>query len=279
MTTFWTTARFLEPFLYIDSHAHLEGHKFDQDRAEVLERAREAGLERILAIGSGTGPGTLDCAIKIAAQHDWISATLGIHPHEAKLAGEADYAEMEQLARHPRIVAWGEIGLDYFYDHSPREVQKEVFRRQMEQARTARLPIIIHCRPSNNSENAWDDTIQTLREHWTSSGLGGILHCFTGEWKHAQAALAMGFYISFAGNVSFPKAENIRAAARQVPLDRMLIETDSPFLAPVPHRGKRNEPAFVVNTAEAIGQLRGMGKEEIGERTAENFYQLFPTTR
>jgi TatD DNase family protein len=265
--------------MYIDSHAHLEGHKFDQDRAEVLQRARAAGLERILAIGSGTGPGTLDCAIKIAEQHDWIFATLGIHPHEAKLAGEADYAEMEQLARHPRIIAWGEIGLDYFYDHSPREAQKEVFQRQMEQARTARLPIIIHCRPSNNSENAWDDTIQMLRDHWASSGLGGILHCFTSEWKHAQAALDMGFDVSFAGNVSFPKAENIRQAAKQVPLERMLIETDSPFLAPVPHRGKRNEPAFVVNTAETIAQLRGSNKEDIGARTAESFYTLFPKTR
>jgi TatD DNase family protein len=265
--------------VYIDSHAHLEGHKFDADRAEVLARARAAGLERILAIGSGTGPGTLDCAIKIAEQHHWIFATLGIHPHEAKLAGEADYAEMEQLARHPKIVAWGEIGLDYFYDHSPRDVQQEVFRRQMGQAQAARLPIIIHCRPSNNSENAWDYTIQMLREHWASSGLGGILHCFTGEWKHAQAALDMDFYVSFAGNVSFPKAENIRAAAKQVPLERMLIETDSPFLAPVPHRGKRNEPAFVVNTADTIAQLRGMSKEEIGEKTAENFYKLFPKTK
>jgi TatD DNase family protein len=265
--------------LYIDSHAHLEGHKFDSDRAEVFARARAAGLQRILAIGSGTGPGTLDCAIKIAEQHDWVFATLGIHPHEAKLAGEADYAEMEQLAKHPKIMAWGEIGLDYFYDHSPREVQQEVFRRQMEQARAARLPIVIHCRPSNNSENAWDDTIQMLNCHWASSGLGGILHCFTGEWKHAQAALDMGFYISFAGNVSFPKAENIRAAGRQVPLDRMLIETDAPFLAPLPHRGKRNEPAFVVHTAEAIAQLRGMSKEKIGARTMENFYTLFPKTR
>jgi TatD DNase family protein len=265
--------------VYIDSHAHLEGHKFDSDRAEVFERARNAGLQRILAIGSGTGPGTLDCAIRIAEQHDWVFATLGIHPHEAKLAGEADYAEMDQLARHPKIVAWGEIGLDYFYDHSPREVQQEVFRRQMEQARAAKLPIVIHCRPSNNSENAWDDTIQMLRDHWSATGLGGILHCFTGEWKHAQAALDMDFYLSFAGNVSFPKAENIREAARQVPLERMLIETDSPFLAPVPHRGKRNEPAFVVNTAEAIAQLRGSTKEEIGVRTAENFYSLFPRTR
>ncbi len=265
--------------MYIDSHAHLEGPKFEGDRAQVLERARQAGLERILAIGSGTGPGTLDCAIKIAEQHDWIYATMGIHPHEAQLATDADFAEMEQLAKHKKVMAWGEIGLDYFYDHSPRDIQKEVFRRQMELARAARLPIVIHCRPTNNSENAWDDTLEMLRQHWASSGIAGILHCFTGEWKHARAALDMGFYISFAGNVSFPKAENIRASARQVPLDRMLIETDSPFLAPVPHRGKRNEPAFVVNTAETIGGLHGMSKEEIGERTAENFYALFPGTK
>ena len=265
--------------MYIDSHAHLEGHKFDSDRAEMLTRAREAGLERILAIGSGTGPGTYDCALTIAEQHDWIFASTGLHPHEASVATAADYAEMERLAKHPKLIAWGEIGLDYFYDHSPRDVQKEVFRRQMELAAAAKLPIIIHCRPSNNSENAWDDTLQMLGDHWAPSGLPGILHCFTGEWKHAQAALDIGFYVSFAGNVSFPKAENIREAAKQVPLDRMLIETDSPYLAPVPHRGKRNEPGFVVNTAEAIGQLRGMSKEEIGQQTAQNFYALFPQAR
>ncbi|HEV3038470.1 MAG TPA: TatD family hydrolase [Candidatus Angelobacter sp.] len=264
--------------MYIDSHAHLEGNRFDSDRTQVLERARQAGLDRILAIGSGTGPGTLDCAIKIAEQHDWIYATMGIHPHEAQLATDADFAEMEQLAKHSKIIAWGEIGLDYFYDHSPRDVQKNVFRRQMEQARAAKLPIVIHCRPTNNSENAWDDTLNMLREQWASSGIPGILHCFTGEWKHAKAAMDMGFYISFAGNVSFPKAENIRESARQVPLDRMLIETDSPYLAPVPHRGKRNEPAFVVNTAETIAPLCGTSKEEIGQRTATNFYTLFPKT-
>lgn len=264
--------------MYIDSHAHLEGNKFDSDRTQVLERARAAGLERIMAIGSGTGPGTLDCAIRIAEQHEWIFATIGIHPHEAKLATEPDYTEMQHLASNRRVIAWGEIGLDYFYDHSPREVQQEVFRRQMEMARNARLPIVIHCRPSNNSENAWDDTIRMLTAHWKSSGLGGILHCFTGEWKHASAAMDMGFYISFAGNVSFPKAATIRESATKVPLERMLIETDSPFLAPVPHRGKRNEPAFVVNTAEAIAELRGLKKEEIGRKTTQNFYALFPRT-
>jgi TatD DNase family protein len=273
--------RFARDFrkMYIDSHAHIEGPKFDSDRAEMLARAREAGLERILAIGSGEGPGTYDCALKIAEQHDWIFASTGLHPHEANVATDADYQEMARLAQHPKLIAWGEIGLDYFYDHSPREVQREVFRRQMELAAEARLPIIIHCRPSNNSENAWDDTLQMLQQHWAPAGLPGILHCFTGEWKHAQAALAIGFYISFAGNVSFPKAENIREAAKQVPADRMLIETDSPYLAPVPHRGKRNEPSFVVNTAEAIAQLRGSTKEETGKQTAENFYRLFPQTR
>jgi len=265
--------------VYIDSHAHLEGHKFDSDRAEMLTRARETGLERILAIGSGTRPGTYDCALKIAEQHDWIFASTGLHPHEASVAADADYAEMERLAKHPKLIAWGEIGLDYFYDHSPRDVQKEVFRRQMDLAAAAKLPIIIHCRPSNNSENAWDDTLQMLRDHWAPSSLLGILHCFTGEWKHAEAALDIGFYISFAGNVSFPKAENIREAAKQVPLDRMLIETDSPYLAPVPHRGKRNEPSFVINTAETIAQLRGMSKEEIGKQTTQNFYRLFPTAK
>ena len=265
--------------MYIDSHAHLEGHKFDYDRAEILTRARDAGLERILAIGSGTGPGTYDCALKIAEQYDWIFASTGLHPHEASLATETDYEEMARLAQNPKLIAWGEIGLDYFYDHSPREIQKEVFRKQMELAAEAKLPIIIHCRPSNNSENAWDDCLEMLRDHWAPSGLPGILHCFTGEWKHAEAALEIGFYISFAGNVSYPKAENIRLAAQQVWADRMLIETDSPYLAPVPHRGKRNEPSFVVNTAEAIAQLRGSTKEEIGRQTTGNFYRLFPQTR
>ena len=245
----------------------------------MLTRAREAGLERILAIGSGTGPGTYDCALEIAEQHEWIFASTGLHPHEASVATEADYEEMTRLAENPKLIALGEIGLDYFYDHSPRDVQKEVFRRQMELAAKAKLPIIIHCRPSNNSENAWDDTLQMLREHWAPTGLPGILHCFTGELKHAEAALAIGFYISFAGNVSYAKAENIRQAAKQVPADRMLIETDSPYLAPVPHRGKRNEPSFVVNTAEAIAQLRGVSKEEVGRQTTENFYRLFPQTR
>jgi TatD DNase family protein len=204
-----------------------------------------------------------------------IFATIGIHPHEAKLAGEEDFAQLASLARHPRVLAWGEIGLDYYYDHSPRDIQKSVFLRQLEMAQAARLPIVIHCRPSTNSQNAWDELISLLRRHWAQSGLGGVLHCFTGELEHAHAALEMGFLISFAGNVTFPKAENIRRAAQTLPLDRILIETDSPFLTPVPHRGKRNEPAFVVEVARQIAELRGAVRERIGLATTENFHRFF----
>ena len=261
--------------MFIDSHAHLEGKRFDQDREQVISRAHEAGVEAILAIGIGDGPGTLDCAIKLAERFPAIYATTGIHPHEAELAKESDFAEMERLARHPKVIAWGEIGLDYFYDHSPRDVQANVFVQQMELAGAAKLPIIIHCRASDGSENAWDDTIRLLRENWASSGLGGILHCFSGTLAHAQAALDLGFTVSFAGNLTFPKAHSIRDVAKELPLERILIETDSPFLAPIPHRGKRNEPAFVVETARVLADIRGLSLDEIGARTTENFYRFF----
>ena len=261
--------------LLVDSHAHLEGERYDADRDQVLARARETGVQTIVAIGSGTGPGSLDCAIKIAEQHDWIRATVGIHPHEAKLAEENDFTELEKLAKNPRVIAWGEIGLDYFYDHSPRPLQEQVFIRQMEMARAAKLPIIIHCRPSENSEDAWNECLRQIRQHWAGSGLGGVLHCFTGSLEHMRAALGMGFMISFAGNVTFPKTQNIREAAKEVPLERMLIETDSPFLAPVPHRGKRNEPAFVKEVARQLGELRGITMEEVAEQTTANFREFF----
>jgi TatD DNase family protein len=261
--------------MFIDSHAHLDGERFDGDREAVIERAREAGVRNIVAIGNGDGPAQVDCGIRLAEKYDFIYATLGIHPHEARLADEAAYQNMERLARHPKVIAWGEIGLDYFYDHSPREMQKEVFIRQMELAAAAKLPIVIHCRPSEASDDAWEDCLGLMRERWAANGLGGILHCFTGNWPQAQRALDMGFMISFAGNVTFPKAQQIRDAALEVPLERMLIETDSPYLAPVPHRGKRNEPAFVTETARKLGELRGLSAEEVGERTSRNFYKFF----
>jgi TatD DNase family protein len=267
--------------MFIDSHAHLEGKRYDVDRDEVLARAKQNGIEAYLAIGNGEGPDTADCGIKLAEKYDGkpeyprIWASVGIHPHEANLANEAADSQMLQWARHPKVIAWGEIGLDYFYDRSPREIQKTVFLRQMELARTAKLPIIIHCRPSDNSENAWDDCLSLISERWRSSGLSGILHCFTGTVEHVRRALDMGFMISFAGNITFPKAQPIRDAAQVVPLDRILIETDSPYLAPIPHRGQRNEPAFVREVARQIGELRSLPAEEIGSQTTQNFYTFF----
>ena len=265
--------------MFVDSHAHLEMPQFDADRDAMLRRAHDAGIETVIAVGSGTGPGSLDCAIELAnrdkAGEPRIYATVGIHPHEARLATYADFDEMSALARNPKVIAWGEIGLDYFYDHSPREVQRSVFRKQLELARAARLPVVIHCRPSEKSQNAWDECLAVLAEQWATSGLGGVLHCFTGQIEHAQRALDMGFMVSFAGNVTFPKAQNIRDAARELPLDRIFIETDSPFLAPAPHRGKRNEPAFVREVARLIGELRGVAAEKIAFHTTENVYAFF----
>ena len=265
--------------MFIDSHCHLDGPRFDSDREQVIARAREAGITHILAVGTGDGPGTLDCAVKIAEEHEFVYATVGIHPHEAQLAKDADFAQLEQLARNPKVLAWGEIGLDYYYDHSPRDIQQRVFIRQMELARAAKLPIVIHCRPSDNnrdnSDNAWDDCLGLIEQHWQSSGRGGVLHCFTSSWPHAKRALDMGFMISFAGNITFPKAQQIRDSAMQVPLDHMLIETDSPFLAPVPYRGKRNEPAFVKEVARRLADIKGLTPEEIGVQTSANFRRFF----
>jgi len=261
--------------VFVDSHAHLDGEQFQADREQVIARALEAGVETMVAIGNGDGPGSMDCGIKLAEQYEFIYATVGIHPHEARLATDAAFGELEQLAKRPKVIAWGEIGLDYFYDHSPREMQQQVFVKQMELARAAKLPIVIHCRPSDGSDDAWQDCLALISGHWAGSGLGGVLHCFTGTWAHAKRALDQGFMISFAGNITFPKAQQIRDAAKEVPLDRMLIETDCPYLAPVPYRGRRNEPAFVRETARQLGELRGLSTEEMGVQTAKNFYRFF----
>ena len=201
--------------MYTDSHAHLDGKRFDADRAEVIARASAAGVSTLLAIGNGDGPGTgtLDCAIKLAKQYDWMYATVGIHPHEAALAKQSDFDELERLRSSPKVIAWGEIGLDYFYDHSPRDVQQRVFVQQMEMARAAKLPIIIHCRPSDNSENAWDDVLRLIRENWATAVWAACCTASPVRVEHARAALDLGFMISFAGNITYPKAQNIRDAA------------------------------------------------------------------
>lgn len=253
----------------IDSHAHIDFPQFEEDREAMLERARAAGVSTLLAVGTGPGPEKLDAAIPYAEANDWIYTSVGIHPHEAREVTGAHLERLAELARHPKVVAWGEIGLDYHYDHSPREIQRRVFSQQMELARAAKLPIIIHCR------EAWADCLDLLEAEWNASGLGGILHCFGGKVEEARRGLEMGFFVSFAGNVTYPKAQNLRDAAKAIPLERLLIETDAPYLAPVPHRGKRNEPAYVAEVARTVASVRNLPVEEVAEATAGNFRRLF----
>ena len=257
----------------IDSHAHIDFPQFDEDRDAMLERARAAGVTTLLAIGSGPGPEKLDAAVPFAERHDWIYASVGTHPHEAKELTPAHLEQLAKLTTHPRVIAYGEIGLDYFYNHSPRDVQARVFRDQMELARQAKLPIIIHCR------DAWPDCMGILDSTWRSTGLGGILHCFTSTLEDAQHGVDMGFMISFAGNSTYPKAQNLRDVAKALPLENLLIETDAPFLAPQPYRGKRNEPAYVAEVAKVIASVRNLAAEEVATVTAANFRRFFGLAR
>lgn len=255
--------------MFIDSHAHLDDPAFDADREAVIDRARQAGLRYLLAVGGGAGPDELDVAIPIAEPYDWIYATAGIHPHEAQRAEERHFEALRAAARHPKVLAIGEIGLDFDYDHSPREIQTQVLIRQLEVAREVKLPVVIHCR------DAWPALRETIEAHFASSGWGGILHCFSGTREDAFRFLDWNFLISFAGNITFKKAEDLRAVGRQIPLDRLLTETDCPYLAPVPYRGKRNEPAYVREVTRALAALWGWGEEEMGQRVTENFARIF----
>ena len=250
---------------FVDSHCHLDDERFDADREEVIDRARQAGCRYLLTVSGGSGPDDLASGVPIAGSHDWIYTTAGIHPHEAKGAEERHFDLLRRAASEPKVLAIGEIGLDYFYDHSPRETQKQVLIEQLQIARETKLPVIIHCR------DAWEDLREIIAQHWVGSGLGGILHCFTGSREEAFRFLDWGFVISFAGNVTFKKADDLREVARAVPLDRLLTETDSPYLAPVPKRGKRNEPVFVLNVVRQLAELRGIAPEEMGTLTGRNF--------
>jgi TatD DNase family protein len=253
----------------IDSHAHLDFADFDADRDAVLERAQEAGVSTILAIGSAAGPDKLDAALPFAEKHSWIYATVGVHPHEARLATSRHLQEAEAYAGHLRVIAWGEIGLDYHYDHSPRDVQERIFREQLAIARRLRLPAIIHCR------EAWPDCLAILDQEWSTSGYGGIFHCFSGSLEEAKRGLDMGFRISFAGNLTYPKSQPLREVAAALPLDSLLIETDSPFLAPQGLRGKRNEPANVQAVARTLATVRHLPEDEVARQTSANFRALF----
>jgi TatD DNase family protein len=249
----------------VDSHCHLDHEKFQGDLEETVARARAAGVSRFLAIGTGEGPPQLEAGIRMAERFHGFFATVGVHPHDASRAGPETFARLEGLTTHPKVVAYGEIGLDYHYDFSPRAVQMDVFIQQLEIAREAKLPIVIHTR------EAWEDTVRTLRERWQG---GGIMHCFTGGPREATEALDLGFHLAFGGVITFPKSEETRAAARMAPEDYLLVETDAPYLAPAPHRGKRNEPAFVAETVRKLAEIRGVEPERMAEITTRNFERL-----
>jgi TatD DNase family protein len=251
----------------VDSHCHIDMPQFDEDRAEVWARARAAGVVDLLIVGGVDEEQGHRRALRVAEELA-VPASAGVHPHEAKLADEAVYDELRGLARDRRIRAIGEIGLDFHYDHSPRDVQREVFRRQVRLAREVGLPVIVHTREAD------EETCQLLEDEQAGE-CGGVIHCFTGGHELARRALALGFYVSFSGILAFPRAEVIQAVAKEVPLDRLLIETDAPFLAPPPHRGKRNEPAFVVEVARKLAALRATSVEVIGQAARDNFRRLF----
>lgn len=252
----------------IDSHCHLDSAEFDEDRDAVIERALAAGVEHMMAIGTGNGPPDLEAGLRLADKHSAFFATVGIHPHDAAKAGPDDFKRLAGLLAHPKALAVGEIGLDYHYDFSPREVQKSALIEQMGIAAQANKPIVIHTR------EAWDDTLALLEQHWTPHGIGGIMHCFSGGPEEARRALELGFYLSFGGIVTFPKALAVQVAAKSAPRDRILIETDAPYLAPIPKRGKRNEPALMVHTARKLAELRGESYEEVCAVTTANFRRL-----
>ena len=252
----------------IDSHCHLDNPQFDNDRERTIDRAHEAGVTWMVAIGTGDGPPDLEAGIRLADRHPRFLATVGVHPHDAARAGAETYKNLESLAGHPKVVGIGEIGLDYHYDFAPRDTQRAVFVDQLALAAGAGKPVIIHTR------EAWDDTFSILEQHWTPHGLPGILHCFTGGPAEAERAVKLGFSLAFGGVVTYPKSDPVREAARLAPLDRILLETDAPYLAPVPKRGKRNEPAFVAFTAAELARVRGIEVAEIVAATTANFRRL-----
>ena len=254
----------------VDSHVHLDDRKFDADREAVIERALAAGVERMMAIGTGSGPPDLETAIRQAERYPFMLATIGVHPHDASKATAETFERLRELAAHPKVAAIGEIGLDYHYDFSPREVQRSVFLKQLEIAAEAGKPIVIHTRES------WADTMALVAMvgQAVPPARRGIMHCFTGDSQQAREALALGFHLAFGGVLTFPKADTVREAARITPEDRLLVETDCPYLAPVPHRGQRNEPAFVVEVARRLAKVRGSTLDEIARQTTRNFERL-----
>jgi TatD DNase family protein len=267
--------------LLIDSHAHIDDLRYTDDRAEMLRRAKSAGVAGILAIGIGEGPAEMAHALALCRQfngqpglpHMWASA--GVYPHTTPQLTDAVLAEIDRLLAEPEVIACGEIGLDFYHEGAPHPVQRQGLIRQLEVAAARKRPILIHCRPKDGTTDAWDALFPILDEHWAPTGLGGIMHCFGGGIEQARRSIEMGFLISFAGNSTYPKAQPLRDVAAELPLESLVVETDAPWLAPVPDRGKRNEPAWVVRTAQMLATLRGISLPEIEEATTKNFLRLF----
>jgi TatD DNase family protein len=253
---------------FVDSHCHLDDSKFEIDREAMIARARAAGLKYLLSIGTGDGPPDLEAAVRVADRYSFVYATVGVHPNDVSKINPNTFENLTGLLWHPRVVAVGEIGLDYHWD-TPREIQTPAFIRQMEIAAEAKMPIVIHTR------DAWQDTLGLLRKHWAPTGLGCLMHCFTGDAEQAQECLDLGFHLAFGGVTTYPKAPEVRAAARIAPPGRLLLETDSPYLPPVPFRGQRNEPAYVIHTAKAVAEIRDVPLEQLARETTANFERFF----
>lgn len=267
--------------MLIDSHAHLDSPRYADDRAAMLARAYEAGIGAVLSIGIGEGPAEMHQAFDLCRQFNgqpnlpMLYASAGIYPHSTPEADDAALAKLDGLLAEPEVIACGEVGLDYYHEGASRDVQHAKLIAQLEIAARRKRPILIHCRGTNESPDAWEDIFLVLDEHWRRTGLGGIMHCFGAGWEQARRSLDLGFLISFAGNLTYPKAQPLRDVATRVPPASLLVETDAPWLAPAPDRGKRNEPAFVVHTAAALAELQGVSTDELAAATTRNFCRLF----
>ena len=267
--------------MLIDSHAHLDSPRYADDREAMLGRAWEAGVEAVLSIGIGESPAEMHQALSLCREFNGrlglprLYASAGIYPHMTTEADEEALTKLDALLAEPEVIACGEIGLDYYHEGAPREVQRTGLARQLEIAAARRRPILIHCRGTNESTDAWDDLFPVLDEYWGRTGLGGIMHCFGAGWEQARRSLDMGFMVSFAGNLTYPKAQPLRDVAARMPMDGIQVETDAPWLAPAPQRGERNEPAFVVQTARTLAELLHVSEAEIAAATTKNFNRLF----
>ena len=252
----------------VDSHAHIQGEEFSGDIDGVIQRAKQAGVDKIVVVGGAGDLASNQSAVDLAHSRAGLFATVGMHPHDAKAVSEEELAQLRELAKDSKVVAIGETGLDFHYNHSPREIQIEIFRRFIRMARETGLPLIVHDRDAHRE-------IAELLQAEGERKLRGVIHCFTGDYGAAKAFLDLGFYLSFSGIVTFKNAGPLREVARKLPSDRILVETDSPYLAPVPHRGKRNEPAFVRLVAETVASVREVTLEEVARVTSQNARQLF----